>query len=346
MGKIKNEKILQTDSPNVISNINTESYAELENKSNLAHDECELSCRQEISYETADSLHDSKLIENSVTSQVEDKNIAHEDFDRKRRRSKSSDISSPNNDLPPRKKRKSISNSLPTKKDRLYCICQTKYDSSKFYVGCDVCNEWFHGSCIGITIERARIMNEFICNRCLRMKENLEIFCLCQQPYDHTKFYIGCEQCFDWFHGHCVGILQREADKIDKYFCPRCSPSFYINQCNFKPLRNKHRIFLKKLIRQLRGNRYAAPFKEPVNQALVPNYYNVIKEPMDLQTIDQRVGQKYYTTLCKFIGDVMRIFENCRIFNPENSLITKNADNLESYFIQKLAVLREKVAAS
>ena len=66
----------------------------------------------------------------------------------------------------------------------------------------------------------------------------------------------------------------------------------------------------------------------------------------DLQTIDQRVGKKYYTTLCKFIGDVMRIFENCRIFNPENSLITKNADNLESYFIQKLSVLREKDAAS
>jgi len=94
------------------------------------------------------------------------------------------------------------------------------------------------------------------------------------------------------------------------------------------------------------GNRYAAPFKEPVNPALVPNYYTVIKEPMDLQKIDQRIGQKYYKTLGKFIGDVMRIFENCRFFNPEHSLITKNADHLESYFIQKLSVLREKVAAS
>ena len=140
--KIKDGKILESDNPNVNSNINTESYAEPENKSNLAHDEFELPCRQEISYKTTDSLHDSQLVENSVTSQAEDKSIVHEDFDRKRRRSKSSDISSPNNDLPPRKKRKSISNSLPTKKDKLYCICQTKYDSSKFYVGCDVCNEW------------------------------------------------------------------------------------------------------------------------------------------------------------------------------------------------------------
>ena len=66
----------------------------------------------------------------------------------------------------------------------------------------------------------------------------------------------------------------------------------------------------------------------------------------DLQTIDQRVGQKYYKTLGEFIGDVMRIFENCRFFNPENSPITKSADNLENYFITKLHLLREKVASS
>ena len=125
------------------------------------------------------------------------------------------------------------------------------------------------------------------------------------------------------------------------------------------------------------GNRYAAPFKEPVNPSEVPNYYNVVKVPMgkyitltiyngenmfkrlylsvyfscilsfsDLQTIDQRLGQKYYKTLGEFIGDVMRIFENCRFFNPENSPITKSADNLENYFIQKLALLREKVSTS
>ena len=66
----------------------------------------------------------------------------------------------------------------------------------------------------------------------------------------------------------------------------------------------------------------------------------------DLQTIDQRVSQKYYKTLSEFIGDVMRIFENCRFFNPKNSPINKNAENLESFFTQKLALLREKVVTS
>ena len=42
----------------------------------------------------------------------------------------------------------------------------------------------------------------------------------------------------------------------------------------------------------------------------------------------------------------MRIFENCRFFNPENSPITKTADNLESYFAQKLTLLREMVVNS
>ena len=32
------------------------------------------------------------------------------------------------------------------------------------------------------------------------------------------------------------------------------------------------------------GNRYAAPFKEPVNPSEVPNYYNVVKVPMGKYT--------------------------------------------------------------
>ena len=36
-------------------------------------------------------------------------------------------------------------------KKKLYCVCRTPYDNSKFYVGCDLCSNWFHGSCVGIT---------------------------------------------------------------------------------------------------------------------------------------------------------------------------------------------------
>jgi nucleosome-remodeling factor subunit BPTF len=295
----------------------------------------------EKSIDLQESIHQKSIggIQSSVSDEEEIK---------KRKRSKSDDFENfeEQSEIPARKKRKTIANNISSKKDKLYCICKKKYDATKFYVGCDVCNEWFHGDCVGISEETSKGINEFVCDGCSKATDNQEIFCLCQQPYDNTQVYIGCDGCPDWFHGRCVGILEKETQKINKYFCPRCSPNSELNLPNFKTLNENDYDLIRKLVKQLLGNRYAAPFKEPVNPSEVPNYYNVVKVPMDLQTIDQRLGQKYYKTLGEFIGDVMRIFENCRFFNPENSPITKSADNLENYFIQKLALLREKVSTS
>ncbi|CAB4054287.1 BPTF [Lepeophtheirus salmonis] len=197
---------------------------------------------------------------------------------------------------------------------KVYCICKTKYDATKFYVGCDTCNNWFHGNCVGITEEMSKTMTEYFCDECKSAKDNQEIYCLCRQPYDDLQFYIGCERCADWFHGRCVGILQVEADNIDD-----------------------DNELVKKLVKQLISNRNSWPFKEPVDPNDVPNYYTVVKEPMDLQTIELRVNQSQYQRLSDFVGDVMRIFENCRYFNQDNSQVLRCAESLENYFAQKLA---------
>ena len=33
-------------------------------------------------------------------------------------------------------------------------------------VGCDQCNDWFHGDCVGLTEEAASELEEYICPRC------------------------------------------------------------------------------------------------------------------------------------------------------------------------------------
>ncbi len=53
-----------------------------------------------------------------------------------------------------------------------------------------------------------------------------------------------------------------------------------------------------------------------------------------------------YTRLCEFVGDVVRIFENCRLFNQPNSQIAKCSEALEAFFVQKLVLLRDKIAAN
>jgi len=39
----------------------------------------------------------------------------------------------------------------------LYCVCKQPYDqNADFMIGCDVCNEWYHGSCVGVTQKESK----------------------------------------------------------------------------------------------------------------------------------------------------------------------------------------------
>ncbi|XP_049831961.1 nucleosome-remodeling factor subunit NURF301 isoform X2 [Schistocerca gregaria] len=229
------------------------------------------------------------------------------------------------------------------KKEKLYCLCRTPYDETKFYVGCDLCNNWFHGECVGITEEMSKTLTEFVCTECRHARDTQELYCLCKQPYDESQFYICCDRCQDWFHGRCVGILQSEADNIDEYICPNCQRNSNINFANMKNLNSKDFEGLRKLIKQLQAHKSAWPFMEPVDPNEAPDYYKVIKEPMDLQTIELRINEKSYKKLSEFIGDMTKIFDNCRYYNPRESPFFKCAESLEAYFVQKIKCLREKL---
>lgn len=75
--------------------------------------------------------------------------------------------------------------------------------------------------------------------------------CIFYNPFFFIRFYIGCENCTDWFHGRCVGILQIEADNIDEYLCPRCDPNSQLNMPNQKQLIAEDYELVKKLLKQL-----------------------------------------------------------------------------------------------
>lgn len=61
-----------------------------------------------------------------------------------------------------------------SKDDGLYCICRTS-DTSRFMIGCDNCNEWYHGDCISITEEYAKKIKKFYCLICREKDPSLEI---------------------------------------------------------------------------------------------------------------------------------------------------------------------------
>ncbi|XP_073682202.1 CXXC-type zinc finger protein 1b [Garra rufa] len=56
----------------------------------------------------------------------------------------------------------------------LYCICR-KSDINCFMIGCDNCNEWFHGHCINVTEKMAKAIREWYCKQCQEMDPSLSI---------------------------------------------------------------------------------------------------------------------------------------------------------------------------
>ncbi|XP_035237858.1 CXXC-type zinc finger protein 1a isoform X3 [Anguilla anguilla] len=56
----------------------------------------------------------------------------------------------------------------------VYCICR-KPDINCFMIGCDNCNEWFHGDCINVTEKMAKAIREWYCQKCRGKDGSLEI---------------------------------------------------------------------------------------------------------------------------------------------------------------------------
>mmetsp|Transcript_7974 Transcript_7974/g.11791 ORF Transcript_7974/g.11791 Transcript_7974/m.11791 type:complete len:1472 (+) Transcript_7974:701-5116(+) len=49
-----------------------------------------------------------------------------------------------------------------------YCICRRPYEG--FMIGCDNCDEWFHGPCIGVSEQQAERYDKYMCVRCCTNK--------------------------------------------------------------------------------------------------------------------------------------------------------------------------------
>ncbi|XP_033126166.1 lysine-specific demethylase 7B-like isoform X2 [Anneissia japonica] len=50
--------------------------------------------------------------------------------------------------------------------DPVYCICKQPYDVSLFMIECNVCNDWFHGSCVGVREDQCNDIEEYHCPNC------------------------------------------------------------------------------------------------------------------------------------------------------------------------------------
>lgn len=102
---------------------------------------------------------------------------------------------------------------------------------------------------------------------------------------------------------------------------------------------------LMPLITKLMESEYGWAFNNPVDpvQWNIPDYFDIIKCPMDLGSIKKRLENEHYSSVEAFAGDVRLVFENCIAYNSSTNKFNIAAKQLLSSFDKALASLKTQL---
>lgn len=89
---------------------------------------------------------------------------------------------------------------------------------------------------------------------------------------------------------------------------------------------------------------YGWPFYKPVDAELLGlhDYHDIIKKPMDLGTVKQKMDNREYRTAQEFAADVRLIFTNCYKYNPSDHDVVAMARKLQDVFEMKFAKIPDE----
>ncbi|KAL5038481.1 hypothetical protein RTP6_005781 [Batrachochytrium dendrobatidis] len=95
------------------------------------------------------------------------------------------------------------------------------------------------------------------------------------------------------------------------------------------------------LTRNMRKRKDAVIFLVPVDPIAlnIPTYSTVIKQPMDISTIDKKLQNKGYSDVATIKADFELMFNNCYTFNGADSQVSVMAKNLQAWYHKELEKL-------
>lgn len=132
------------------------------------------------------------------------------------------------------------------------------------------------------------------------------------------------------------------------------------------PLTQTQHKYLLSTVRTLKKNKDSVNFLEPVDIVRfgIPHYVNIVKNPMDLGTVETKlivsnprgppkdkskmgnwdVSKGRYGSVSEVTRDVRQIWENTRMFNGPDHLVSQSATRLEQIYEKALATLPVEVS--
>ncbi|KAI7866668.1 Bromodomain-containing protein [Spinellus fusiger] len=92
--------------------------------------------------------------------------------------------------------------------------------------------------------------------------------------------------------------------------------------------------FCVSALKTLMKHRTAYPFLQPVDPVAfnIPDYFDIVKNPMDLSTIQKRLKNGEYASMDEFAGDIQLMLNNCYLYNNAGDPVCCDAQKLEEVF--------------
>lgn len=150
-----------------------------------------------------------------------------------------------------------------------------------------------------------------------------------------SKSHVVHQPPAEWKHGI------REVDPMLIKAIKESGWSPSMDELSRQPRHGPNYNQLLHLLNDMQNHTSAWPFAQPVNKEEVPDYYEVIKEPMDLSTMEERLQSDLYPRPEDFVRDAKLIFDNCRRYNNETTPYAKSANKLEKFMWQQIKNIPE-----
>lgn len=133
-------------------------------------------------------------------------------------------------------------------------------------------------------------------------------------------------------HGKKRPLLKHNGPKTKRSISGR-----FISAKSAAPVTPSYAVLMKQcetLLKRVMSHQFGKVFDKPVDIVKwnIPDYFTIIKHPMDLGTVKSKLISCEYTSLMDFAADVRLTFSNAMSYNPPGNDVHVMAETLSKYF--------------
>lgn len=225
---------------------------------------------------------------------------------------------------------------------KVFCQACRRGDNESLLLLCDGCDKGTHTYCCVPPLDSIPD-GDWYCYHCAQATHRGSCFG-CDVMIGTLLLCAGCPKAY---HKRCVHPpLQKSLS--GPWYCPHCQKAKPKPTKKMKASETKQQTLKDEmalcfaLLDALEENEDAWPFLEPVEKKAFPEYFKVIKKPMDFQTVRNKLEDKKYSNKEGFAADVRLIFDNCKLYNEDDSEIGIAGQSMKMFFEKQWSELMGK----